>query len=80
MKLGRKNTKTIIDALECFRMNGDPQSCKKTSCPYNNNDPEVGCYCCSNSILFDAVQRLRYHDDMIKKLQRKIDSVWVGKR
>ena len=79
MRNSRKHTKTIMAALDCYRTNFDPQNCKKTSCPYNNNDEECGYYCCSNSILFDAARRLRYQEDVIKRLQRKIDSVWVGK-
>lgn len=82
MKHGRKGTKTIADALECFRMQMPERAeqCQKKSCPYNNNDPEYGCWCVSNSIMFDAVQRLKYQEQKIKRLERQLDRVWTGRR
>lgn len=71
----------IANALECYRMASDDKkhNCDKTSCPYNNNDPEHGNWCCENSIMFDAVRKLIQQDEKIKKLNRKIDRIWTGR-
>lgn len=75
-----RSAKKIAEALECYRLNVDPMHCDKKSCPYNNNDPEVGYYCCGNSLLHDASQRLLYQDWKIKQLEKKLDYVWTGRR
>ena len=49
----------VAEALECYRMNLDPTHCEKKDCPYNNNDPHYGYWCCSNSLLYDAVALLK---------------------
>ena len=77
-----RSAKKIAKALECYRMLPEAKRrvCDIKTCPYNNNDPEYGCYCCGNHILFDAVRKLLYQEEKIKRLERKIDSVWTGKR
>ena len=47
---------TVIKALKCYRMTSDEkrERCRNKKCPYNNNDPQHGYWCCSNSLLFDA--------------------------
>lgn len=80
MTYGRKGAKTIANALECYRMNIDPMTCGKRNCPYNNADPEHGYYCCANGLLHDAAQRLLYQEEKIKRLERKIDRIWTGRR
>ena len=74
-----RSTKKLAEALECYRMKSPEgrKTCQKKTCPYNNNDPECGYFCCSNNLLYDAVQRLLYQDKKIKRLERKIDSVWT---
>lgn len=72
----------IAEALECYRLKNAEElaHCQKKSCPYNNNDPEHGCWCCGNNLLFDAVCRLRYQDAKIKRLERRLDAVWTGRK
>lgn len=55
-----RSASEVADALECYRMKSERQreNCKNKSCHYNNNDPHYGCWCCSNSILHDAVAML----------------------
>ena len=52
----------VAEALECFRMHPNPRECEKKDCPYNNNDPHYGYWCCSNRLLFDAVRLLKAMD------------------
>ena len=77
-----RSAKKIAAALECWRMATDKKKsdCPNHSCPYNNNSADYGYWCCGNSIMFDAVRKLLYQRDNIRKLERKIDSVWTGKR
>lgn len=50
----------VAEALECYRLHPDSsEHCKKKDCPYNNNDPHYGYWCCSNRILYDAVRLLK---------------------
>ena len=76
-----RSAKKIAKALECFRLASDEKkhNCKQKTCPYNNNDPEYGCWCCGNNILGDAVMKLLQQDEKIKKLNRKIDRIWTGR-
>ena len=71
-----RSAKKIAEALECYRLKSADalESCQNKDCPYNNNDPEYGCWCCSNRLLYDASQRLLYQDDKIKRLERKLDT------
>lgn len=72
----------IADALECYRMKSERQRehCKKKSCPYNNNDPEHGCWCCSNSLLYDAVALVKEQEARIKKYEYLLDFLGIGFR
>ena len=73
MKL--RSASEIADALQCYRMKSERQrkNCKNKSCHYNNNDSYYGCYCCSNSILHDAVAMLKEQADRIGVLERAIE-------
>ena len=76
----KRSARTIAKALECYRMASEEQkhNCPNRKCPYNNNSSEYGYWCCSNSILFEAVRKLRQQDEHIKKLKKQIDRVWTG--
>lgn len=50
---------TVAEKLECYRMKSHPEECTDKDCPYNNNDSVIGCWCCSNSLLADAVELLQ---------------------
>lgn len=58
----RADIKTVAEKLECYRMKWHPDLCTAKECPYNNNDSECGYYCCSNSLLYDAVTLLAEFD------------------
>ena len=76
-----RSAKKIAQALECWRMTPEDEKhdCPKHSCPYNNNSPTYGYWCCGNSIMFDAVRKLLQQDEKIKKLNKKIDRIWTGR-
>lgn len=69
----KRSAKTIAKALECYRMAFADQKadCPNHSCPYNNNSPAYGYWCCSNNIMFEAVRKLRQQDEEIKKLKKQ---------
>lgn len=68
-----RSASEVADALECYRMKSERQreNCKNKSCHYNNNDPHYGCWCCSNSILHDAVSRLTEQEAVEPILKRE---------
>lgn len=77
-----RRASAIAKALECYRMASDEKraNCDKRNCPYNNNDPEHGYWCCYSHILYEAVRKLTDQEAEIKKLRRAIDYVWTGER
>ena len=59
-----QDIKTVIEKLHCYRLKMRSELCTDRSCPYNNNDPEHGLWCCSNRLLHDAETLLRtYHTE-----------------
>lgn len=67
----------VIKALKCYRMK-DPESrenCQNMDCPYNNNDPNYGYWCCSNRLLLDAIRLLGEQGEAIDKLYDILDDV-----
>ena len=52
---------TVATCLECYRLKSQEQrvNCRERKCPYNNNSPAYGYWCCSNSLLYDAVTLLK---------------------
>lgn len=71
----------VIKGLECYRMNPDPEHCEKNDCPYNNNDPHYGYWCCSNRLLHDAVRLLKEQEPRVMTLEEvrewKQPDVWI---
>ena len=69
----KSSARTIAKALECYRMSSEykKHNCQNLKCPYNNNS-EYGYWCCANSIMFEAVRKLRQQDEEIKKLKKRI--------
>ena len=61
----------VAEALECYRMNLDHEHCEKKECPYNNNDPHYGYWCCSNSLLYDAVHLLKEAQEITEYISKK---------
>lgn len=66
-----RSASEVADALECYRMKSERQrkNCKNKACRYNNNDPHYGFWCCSNSILHDAIALLKEQGSIIKSLE-----------
>ena len=56
-----QSREAVIKALKCYRMTSDEkrERCRNKRCPYNNNDPQHGYWCCSNSLLYDAEKLLQ---------------------
>jgi hypothetical protein len=52
------DAKTVAEKLECYCNTERPGRCTNRGCPYNNNDPEIGYWCCSNRLIYDAVTLL----------------------
>lgn len=71
---------TIAKALECYRLASEEKKheCPNQKCPYRNPSDEFGHWCCGNSILFDAVRKLRQQDEKIKKMRKQLDKRWTG--
>lgn len=61
--------KTVIEKLECFRLKADPQHCTEEKCPYNNADPEFGCWCLSNRLIYDALELLKEQEPRLMTLE-----------
>lgn len=68
----KRSARIIAKALECYRMASDEMKhdCPNTKCPYNNNS-EWGNWCCANSIMFEAVRKLRQQDEKIRELKKQ---------
>lgn len=82
----------IIEKLHCYRMKTDPEYCNVSECPYNNDDPEHGNWCCYNRLLHDVETLLKEQEPRLlgleevkaialreskRTLSSKVEPVWL---